>query len=160
MKVKLTRQPSTDEGTFGVLQIPSLLLAWSSLELPDRSNSKKYSRIPFGTYRCELRPTGKWSPRNGIDLPENDHQLYEVLDVPGRSLIKIHAATWAGDVMKGWHSELLGCIAPARKVGTLTPPDTGRAQACVLESRRALTEFMRATAGRPLELEVIEGEGN
>lgn len=156
MLAELIRQPSTDEGTFGVLRIPQLGLAWASLELPERANAPQYSRIPEGIYACELRPTSKWSPRNGRELPEDDHQLYQVLDVPGRDLIKIHAATWAGDVRLGWHSDLLGCIAPGRRVGTLAPADTGRLQACVLESRGALTEFMRALRGESFELIVKE----
>lgn len=156
MKAILTRSGSTDEGTFGTLQLPDFLLSWVSLELPDRNNSPEYSSIKIGVYRCELRPTSKWSPRNGVDLPDTDHLLYQVLAVPDRDLIKIHAATWAGDVKLGWDTDLLGCIAPGKRVGALVPPEVGKEQSCILESRVALTEFMRATGGQPLELTIAD----
>jgi hypothetical protein len=76
------------------------------------------------------------------------------MDVPGRSLIKIHAASWAGDVRKGWHSDLLGCIAPGKRTGSLTPPDVGQAQAAVLSSRVALSEIMNFLGDDAFELEI------
>jgi hypothetical protein len=157
IRATLSSQPSTDEGTFGTVRLAELGGAWCSIELPWRDNVHQYSCIPRGaTFHFELRPTSKWSPRNGVDLEADDHLLYQGLDIPGRSFIEIHAATWAGDVRKGWHSDLLGCIALGRKVGSLAPPELGRPQACILESRIALTEFMRATGGAPLELTIAE----
>ena len=70
-------------------------------------------------------------------------------------LIKIHAATWAGDVTKGWHSELLGCIAPGKELGALQPPELHGPQECLLKSRIALREFMDATRGEDLEIEIL-----
>lgn len=147
MEVVLTRQPSTAHGTFGVVQVTDAVRAWSSLELGWHGNRPQHSCIPVGTYRCGLAETGKWSPRE-------DGKLYQVLDVPGRSLIKIHAATFAGDEEQGYYAELLGCIALGTRAGTLTPEGYTRPQACLLESRKALREFMDLLAGRDFMLRI------
>lgn len=139
------RSPSGEQGTFGVWTLP--VANFPTLELPWYGNSPHYSCTPAGIYLCRLEPTSKWSPRQ-------DGRLFHIFDVPGRSLIKIHAATWAGDVRKGWHSDLLGCLAPGRTTGNLTPPDTGRSQAAVLSSRSALTEIMRFLGDDDFELEL------
>lgn len=136
----LTRGPSTDQGTFGELVLdggPAL----KSVELPWRNNATGASCIPVGRYRCELVN----SPRFG--------RVYEVRDVPGRTNILIHAANFAGDKALGWHSELLGCIAPARRVDALTNP-TGLVQRAGLESRPALAALMAWAGGLPFSLEI------
>lgn len=136
----LTRGPSTDEGTFGVLALeggPEL----RSVELPWRGNATGISCIPPGVYRCELVN----SPRFG--------RAYEVRDVPGRSNILLHSANFGGDKSKGWHSDLLGCIAPASAVGPLPNPN-GRAQRAGLQSKPALASLMSWAGGLPFELDV------
>ena len=136
----LTRGPSTDEGTFGVLALeagPEL----RTVELPWLGNATGLSCIPVGVYRCELVN----SPRFG--------RVYEVRDVPGRSNILLHSANFAGDKSKGWCSQLLGCIAPAMSVGTLPNPN-GRAQRAGLQSKPALALLMEWAGGLPFELDV------
>lgn len=148
----LSRDPTSDQGTFGRWSFEALpSLAWDTVELPARDNAPQYSCIePMPgeadrTYLCRLDATSKWSPRS-------DGRLYHVLDVPGRTLIKIHAATWAGDVRKNWHAELLGCIAPGRRRGELKPAEIPMLQRCVLESRGALREIMDWLSGEAFEL--------
>lgn len=143
IEARITRSPTTEQGTFGQWSFNGHF--WPTIELPWDDNSPHFSCIQVGEYDCQLEPTGKWSPRP-------DGRLYHVLNVPDRSLIKIHAATWAGDVRKGWHSDLLGCIAPGRRTGELKPPDADREQACILQSRAALTEIMRELEGEPFRL--------
>lgn len=148
IRATLLRSPSTDEGTFGTLQVHATRVdSFRTIELPWRDNSPQLSCIPAGAYRCRLGPTSKWSPRA-------DGRLFEVTGVPGRSAIKIHAASWAGDVRKGLHADLLGCIAPGKTTGKLTPPDTGKPQAAVLSSRVALTELMTLLGDDDFELTV------
>ncbi|MFG6457857.1 DUF5675 family protein [Roseateles sp. BYS96W] len=130
----LTRSPSTDEGTFGVLQFDGQVL--HTTELPWRDNATGASCIPTGTYRCEIVQ----SPKFG--------RVYGVRDVPGRSNILIHAANYGGDKAKGLRSELLGCIAPCMVHGQLNGQMAG------LQSRQALTELMAWAAGAPFELEI------
>ena len=139
-RATLIRGPSTDEGTFGTVALddgPRLM----SLELPWRDNATGASCIPPGLYRCEL----VYSPRFG--------GAYEVRDVPGRANILIHAANFAGDKAKGWHSELLGCIAPASAVGVLQNPN-GQAQRAGLQSKPALATLMAWAGGLTFELDV------
>lgn len=145
MRGLLVSEPSTDEGTFGKLTLGDL--TWNTLELRWEDNHPQYSCIPAGVYHCRLEATSKWSPRE-------DGLLYHVLDVPGRSLIKIHAATWAGDVRAHWHSDLLGCIAPGKERGMLRPPEVPAPQHCILQSRIALGELMQYLDGAEWDLEI------
>lgn len=131
-RATLTRDPSTDEGTFGVLQIDGQTL--HAIELPWRDNTPQASCIPVGVYRCEIVQ----SPKFG--------RVYEVKGVAGRSAILIHAANYAGDVSKGLRSDLLGCIAPCMAFGQLNGQMAG------LSSRAALAEFMAWAGGEPFEL--------
>jgi len=136
----LTRGESTDEGTFGRLVLeggPAL----RTTELPWHANATGRSCVPPGRYRCELVN----SPRFG--------KVYEVRDVPGRTNILMHAANFGGDRDKGWHSQLLGCIAPALDVGVLTNP-LGRVQRAGLQSGPALASLMAWAGGLPFELEI------
>lgn len=130
----LTRAPSTDEGTFGRLAFGGQEV--QTIELPWRDNKTRVSCIPVGTYRCEIVQ----SPKFG--------RVYEVKNVPNRSAILIHAANYAGDVAKGYRSELLGCIAPCQVHGQLNGQMAG------LQSRAALAEFMAWAAGDPFELQI------
>jgi hypothetical protein len=124
--VTLARQPSTDEGTFGSLLFGNSALY--STELPWRENATRKSSIPEGTYDCIWAR----SPRFGF--------CYHLLDVPGRSHILIHSANFGGDTELGWTSELLGCIAPALKLGKLKN-NFGKPQQAGMSSRAALTIF-------------------
>ena len=136
----LSRGPSTDQGTFGRIVLangPEL----HSVELPWRDNATGSSSIPPGVYRCEIVK----SPRFG--------RVYGVQGVKGRDHILIHAANFAGDKAKGWHSELLGCIAPATAVGDLQNP-SGKRQRAGIQSGRALHDLMDWAEGGPFELEI------
>ena len=136
----LYRGPSTDEGTFGrIVCADGLELV--SLELPWRNNKPQASSIPPGVYRCELVE----SPKFG--------RVYGLRNVNGRSHVLIHAANFAGDVSKGWKSELLGCIAPALKTGVLKPQG-GPVQRAGISSREALSRLMEWADGEPFELEI------
>lgn len=98
----LIRQPLNDyddEGTY------SEFVAWNGwrcamVELPWRNNEHGVSCVPEGVY------TLRWSlsPREGW--------CYHWLDVPDRDHILTHRANLAGDVSKGFVSQLLGCSAP------------------------------------------------
>ena len=85
--------------------------------------------IPKGRYPLKL---GMYY---GGDGPggKTDYPSYEVMSVPGRTLIKIHAANKA--------SELLGCIAPGLSM------DIFGGEIGVTSSRKALEEFMAALNG-------------
>jgi hypothetical protein len=131
----LTRSPTTDEGTFGMLKLDSGR-DMHTIELPWRDNAPTISCIPKGKYLCEIVK----SPKFG--------RVYEVKNVPKRSHILIHAGNWAGDKAKGFKSDLLGCIAPGDATARLD------GQMGVIYSRRALHDLMAWGAGEPFELEI------
>jgi hypothetical protein len=102
-KATLTREISSDEGTFGTL-VTDLGFTCRTGELPSRENAHDRSCIPAGVYRVTFRMSSK----HGL--------CYHVENVPGRTGIEIHAANFMGDRDKGYVSDLLGCIAPGREV--------------------------------------------
>lgn len=75
------------------------LFRCSILELSWKDNQQMISCIPPGEYEVVLRRPGE----NGSKFK---YWHYEVLNVPGRYLIKIHRANF--------HDQLLGCLAPGR----------------------------------------------
>lgn len=95
----LTRKPSTDQGTFGSLELDTGV-SFLSMELPWRDNEQMYSCIPEGVYTCTWR------------LSKKHRKYYFYVDnVPGRTGIMIHRGNFAGDTIMGYRSDLSGCIA-------------------------------------------------
>lgn len=119
-QVTLTRFAFTPWGVFGQLTLPEF--ECYTVERPWRNNRPRVSCIPEGEYPLRL---GQYH-RGG-------YPAYEVLDVPNRSLIKIHAGNTANDV--------IGCIALGSAPGWLN-----RTWA-VSRSRDALAAFMSAMDG-------------
>lgn len=142
MKALLTRYKSDDNGTFGSLSIPNVAFACETLELPWRDNERDFSCIPPGIYSARVTYSNKF----GTDL-------YELLDVPGRFKVRIHAGNRAGDVTKGLASDVQGCILVGMRLGEL------KGQPAVLSSRVALSELMLATRNADIELEITEIPG-
>jgi hypothetical protein len=140
MIVTLKRGQSTEQGTFGRLLFGGNTL--HTVELPWRDNQRRVSCIPVGTYECALVN----SPRFG--------RVYGVRNVPGRDHILIHASNLAGNVDKGWVTQLHGCIAPCERLGAIKIPD-GRMQRAGLVSRPALRKLMDWAGGKNFTLEVI-----
>lgn len=138
-RVTLTREPSSDAGTFGLLSFGPYILR--SVELPWRENQPRKSSIPIGAYRCELVN----SPKFG--------RVYGVLEVKGRSSILIHSANFGGNVELGYQSDLLGCIAPAMSIGMMQTK-SGKMQKGGLRSRDALELLMGWAGVAPFELVV------
>lgn len=91
----LYRTPSTAHGTFGILFIDDIPFC----VMLERSSDGEYPCIPMGTYQCSRFK----SPHNG--------DVWLLKDVPGRSMIEIHAANI--------YTELKGCLAPGRRFGLL-----------------------------------------
>lgn len=136
---KIKRAPSTDQGTFGTLTFGNTTVR--SMELPWRDNTKQRSCIPVGKYRCQIVQ----SPKFG--------RVYGVTNVPGRSAVLIHSANFAGDVEKGWTTNLQGCIAPCKTVGMMRNK-SGIMQTAGLLSRPALNLLTEWAAGQPFTLEI------
>ena len=126
-RVYLYRQEMSDEGTFGVLSLPSLGFSTYTCELPWRDNQTSISCIPPGKY---------------VALPHLSNtfgRVYWLQDVPGRTYIYIHPGNVGGDEAKGFESHTEGCILLGRKRGVLW------GQKAVLTSRPAVHSFLSAT---------------
>jgi hypothetical protein len=118
--VQLERFAYTPFGTFGRLYIPEYQCF--TVERPWLNNEPKESCIPVGVYKMLL----SFYNRGG-------YPAYELLDIPGRSLIKIHV----GNTM----DDLLGCIAPGKALGFI------ERKWAVTSSKKAFKEFMMAMDG-------------
>lgn len=143
--IRLIRNPSTEQGTFGVLILEDGT-KYQTAELPWRDNERKVSCIPDGTYKVALVN----SPRFG--------RVYGLADVPGRSHILIHAGNFAGNVERGWVSDVEGCILLGTTRGLLKNVK-GNAQQAVTSSKPALADFMHRMAGAPFDLTVSWANG-
>ena len=120
MNAHLTRFMPTCDGLFGVLSVGDFRCF--TVERPWYNNAPNISCIPEGEYRLVL---GRYNA--------GGYPAYEFVDVPGRSLIKIHAANLA--------SQIQGCIAPGQWLGRV------EGKRAVVRSKPALAEFMEAMGG-------------
>jgi hypothetical protein len=119
--VILERFAYSPHGTFGRLRVGNF--ACYTVERPWKDNRVRESCIPEGEYALQL---GRYH-RGG-------YPAYEVLGVPGRTLIKIHIGNTIDDVV--------GCIAPGQRLGYL------RNKWAVISSRATFAQFMAAMDGR------------
>jgi hypothetical protein len=133
----LARNPSSIEGTFGVLLLDDHT-SFSTGELPWKNNESKVSCIPPGTYTCKIIQ----SPKHG--------KCYQIMNVPDRDMIEIHSANYMGDVSLGKHSQLLGCLALGKSIGMLD------GQMALLSSKVAIAEFEANLKDEDFELTIIE----
>lgn len=142
--MKLERFAYTPLGTFGRLIAPEFMV-WT-VERPWVNNAPRESCIPEGTY--ELAPTT-------FNAGRPPYATWEVVGVPGRSLIKIHRANTMND--------LLGCIGVGRRLGVVQDRDTSMPlDWAVVDSRGAFDLLVDAMARepRPLQLVVTHREGD
>ena len=115
--ITIERFAYTPHGTFGKLIFPEF--ECFTVERPWLDNKIRESCIPEGEYPLKL---GMYN-RGG-------YAAYEVMEVPNRSLIKIHIGNTIDDV--------IGCIAPGKSLGYLEK------KWAVTSSKKAFNEFMRA----------------
>jgi hypothetical protein len=134
------------DGTFGRMFLPGGADR-VSVEPPWRENRTAVSCIPPGRYECEINE----SPHFGL--------CPEILHVPGRTHVRIHAGNWAGDVEAGRRSDSEACILPGLRFATLD------GQPAVSGSRAALAELLNTVGNddpRPgvrFDLEIIDATG-
>lgn len=127
--VTLVRFAYSPNGTFGRISVDGGA-PFYTVEQPWADNVVGHSCIPCGTYPLKL---GMFFGGDGIG-GKPDYPAYEVLNVPGRTLIKIHRANKADDVQ--------GCIGPGMTLGV-----AGTTWA-VLQSAVAFAHFMELMAQR------------
>jgi|TARA_R110000824_G_scaffold340920_1_gene527398 hypothetical protein len=93
MDVQLTRFAYYPDRTIGLLELGEH--HWYTVERPWLDNAPNISCIPTGEYAMEKVTSPRFGPGT-----------LEIMDVPGRTHILIHAANWS--------KQLEGCIAPGR----------------------------------------------
>jgi len=102
-KMLLTRLFSDEKHTLGILYVlrgTEILFSCKTLELPDKGNAPRVSRVPEGTYPIVLERSAAFKMH-----------LWELKNVPNRSEAKIHAANYV--------RQLEGCIAVGREFGDI-----------------------------------------
>lgn len=124
MNPTIYRSPSTPQGIFGLWFVEGKPFCLS-LERPATGD---HPCIPTGTYQCDRFQ----SPHNG--------DCWLLKGVPGRSMIEIHSANI--------YTQLLGCIAPGRRIGKL-----GDIPA-IQESKPAMDD-LRKILGNSFELTIV-----
>ena len=113
----------------------------NTLELPWRGNTRQRSCIPPGKYVCRIVN----SPKFG--------RVYNVTNVPGRSAVLLHSANLAGDIDKGYTTQLHGCIAPCFRMGVMRN-SAGVMQSAGLLSLPALRQLTDWANGEPFTLDI------
>lgn len=144
MIASLMRYAEDPQGTRGVL-VADTGFSCQTLELPWRENQRCVSCIPEGVYECAWVVTDKF-PRGS----------YMLAAVDGRSGVRIHSGSFAGDVAMGWQSHIEGCILLGRKWGWAANRH-GAKQLALLNSKSVVTEFNDLNGREPFVLEVING---
>lgn len=134
-RLNLLRCKTGDTGTFGVLKYGDK--NWFTGECPERDNKPGLSCVPVGLYRCDWL----WSP-------SHERNVYHLLEVPNRVDVEIHAGNWAGDVTKGFKSDVKGCIL----LGTGQAERDG--QWAIVNSRKAIADFEQSLGGQSFMLNI------
>lgn len=128
--INIRREISDPRGVQGILRCGEF--SCYTLERPWLNNRPHVSCIPAGTYKGRILP----SPHFGMDLPE-------LLDVPGRDQILIHAGNTVGDSK--------GCIM----VGL----DRDESEPRIMRSRKALAGLFEAIGdAKEFWVNVLEAE--
>lgn len=141
IELTLVREKSEDYGTFGKITLPNGLTL-ETLELPWRDNIVRESCIPAKTYPCKVVKSARFG------------HVYGVCNVPNRTAILIHAGNYGGDVLKGYKSDIQGCILLGKSKGELS------GQSVVLNSKVALKKFMDEMQNQDFELIIKNGNDN
>jgi len=128
--VKMQRWEYDQDGTFGILTLPDGECLYTC-ELPWKDNEPFVSCIPLGTYRC-------------VPSKHNGRASWLLVDVPGRTEIKIHAANIP--------RQLQGCIALGTRMG--------KVYGCraVLHSRDAMKQMAAHFLNKEFEIEIVTKE--
>ena len=97
IKLIISRFLSLDKQTLSTFKIEhknsrEIFLKGYILELPDKDNKRRISRIPAGKYKCVKRFSEKYKHH------------FHVLDVPDRDYILIHSGNY--------HTHTKGCLLP------------------------------------------------
>lgn len=140
MKVTLQREDSGKHGTFGIMTFEDGT-KFHTMELAWLENKPRVSCIPAGQYMCKRRQ----SPKFGMP--------YEVMNVPGRSAILIHAGSFGGSKEAGMRADSAGCILLGMR------RDANAPQPRIHDTKAAMELFNRITGNATLLLTILPSKG-
>lgn len=138
IKALITRKDFSDEGTFGTFEAENFRVFTG--ELPWMFNANNVSCISPGRYTCKRTYS-----------PSFRKMMYLVVNVDRRDGIRFHAANYMGSTLKGFKSQLYGCIALGEKLGVLGE------QRALLVSAPAIRRFEDLMQGQDFHLEIVHG---
>jgi hypothetical protein len=146
--VDIVRSPSTSHGTFGQATATNSsgeTMQFITLELPWKLNARGKSCIPTGVYECDygLSPSKGW--------------VYKVFNVPDRSNILIHVGNFAGDTLKGYHTDSQGCILVGKTKSSGKPKKKDITQEMITHSRVTLSDLCSFMQHKSFTLEITNG---
>ncbi|WP_232304731.1 DUF5675 family protein [Agarivorans gilvus] len=136
LKIKVKRLKQGTKSTLGSLKIDGVAKSWYVLEPggPDSQQEGSDHRISTGTYK--LKPYSSPKYKN----------VYQLLNVPGRTNILIHAGNY--------HQDTLGCLMPGKTSGK-----SSNGEYHVGNSRTATKEiFEYIAAASDTSVEIINSE--
>ena len=143
-KAEIIRIDRGDEGSFGVFIAEGFTCRTG--ELPWRCNALDISCVYAGEYDVI------WTFSNAFQK-----EMYLLVNVEGRTGIRIHVANLVGDVNKTnpktnltYESEVRGCIAPGLKTGIY------KGQKAILSSGPALEQLEDVMNREPFKLSIRE----
>jgi len=135
MIATLDRYRKETYATAGIFRLfdeaKKLIFECKTIELPDKNNEPKVSCIPSGSYDC------RWSYSPSFKI-----YTYEILNVPNRSGIRIHAANYS--------RQLKGCIA----LGTANADIDKDGTIDVTNSKATIAQFEKLMNGKTLKLTI------
>ena len=145
----LKRDPSTDEGTHGILTVMNTAsnaeLVLQTIELPWKDNAHNVSCIPTGQYTCKYTATGK--------TIGGENHWYLLSDTGPRAGILMHIGNFAGDVSNGYRTDSEGCILLGMSRGKLSVGEHG-IQDAVLSSTAACHALIAFTGKADITLDI------
>ena len=136
IKLEVLRFPSSDKQTLSIFDIyenDSILFSGVMLELSDKDNKKRISRINAGIYTCVKRYSEKYG----------NH--FHVLDVEGRDYILIHSGNY--------NTDTLGCLI----AGASFQDINSDGYSDVIDSKRTIKRMNRILP-KTFQLEIFDSE--
>jgi Family of unknown function (DUF5675) len=146
MKATLTRQLSSDEGTFGELTFDGGGFSSLTLELPWRNNLANVSCVKIGDYHAAMA----WSHKH-------QKNVYHLQDENDRVAVEIHSYNLAGDVEKGYIAQAEGCISLGTAIAVFKagmPPAGSKDQRGLTNSADAVGDLEAFTKGADFDLTI------
>jgi hypothetical protein len=152
LKVLARVKENTEQGMFGYWVLPSgKSLMFGTLQW--RSNESDISSIPYGLINFHRVRSHKRSEAAGVDV-----FVYEAFDATpgdgiddtsGRVAVQIHKGNYAGNVDKGYKSDVQGCFILGMSLGN----DGKTGQRMVVRSGDAMEIFDKEMGGKDFTLD-------